>query len=173
MPAVSVKQARYFRWLEHAPEAAGERKKSGMSRSKMHDFAATPNAGLPEHKADGGMTNTAFQQTSSVRGSKRPAWMERASQMADGRPLPDGLNHGKPAPVYRVRAAKVTATPMMADGDSGHWMEDAFAHNKGGLHRATHTPEGEKIPNAKMQKALNSTDLHTKRMALAAHNAKK
>lgn len=52
-----------------------------------------------------------------------------------------------------------------------HWMQEAFGHNKGGLHRATHTPEGQKIPAGKMQKALHSKDPHVEHMAQAAANA--
>jgi hypothetical protein len=51
------------------------------------------------------------------------------------------------------------------------WMEKAFSKNKGGLHRATHTPEGEKIPAYKVSKAANSSDPHVRHMAQAAKNA--
>jgi hypothetical protein len=47
MPAVSIAQRKYFGWLEHAPDAAAERNKSGMTQKQMHDFAATPDKGLP------------------------------------------------------------------------------------------------------------------------------
>lgn len=50
MPAKSKAQRRYFGWLEHAPEAASARKKSGMTKEQMHDFAATKDSGLPEKK---------------------------------------------------------------------------------------------------------------------------
>jgi hypothetical protein len=51
------------------------------------------------------------------------------------------------------------------------WMEKAFAHNKGGLHRATNTPAGEKIPEKKVYRAANSKDAHVRHMAQAAENA--
>jgi len=51
------------------------------------------------------------------------------------------------------------------------WMEKAFGHNKGGLHRATNTPSGQKIPKKKLYKALDSEDAHTRHMAQAAANA--
>jgi hypothetical protein len=35
-----------------------------------------------------------------------------------------------------------------------HWIADAIK-NKGGLHRATHTPAGEKIPESKIKSAEN------------------
>ncbi len=44
--------------------------------------------------------------------------------------------------------------------------------NKGGLHRALHVPEGEKIPNDKLQAARNSTNEHVRRMADLAHTMK-
>jgi hypothetical protein len=50
MPSVSKAQRRYFGWLEHAPDAASARKKSGMTKEQMHDFASTDEKGLPEKK---------------------------------------------------------------------------------------------------------------------------
>jgi len=52
-----------------------------------------------------------------------------------------------------------------------NWMEKAFAHNKGGLHRATHTPQGQKIPEKKVYRAAHSKDPHVRHMAQAAENA--
>jgi hypothetical protein len=49
MPAVSVKQRRFFGWAEHNPgqaKAEGIYPKS-MTTSQMHDFAATEEKGLP------------------------------------------------------------------------------------------------------------------------------
>ena len=40
---------------------------------------------------------------------------------------------------------------------------------KGGLHRALHVPEGEKIPAAKLEAARNSKNEHVKHMANFAH----
>ena len=50
MPATSKKQSRFFRWAEHNPGQAKAEGKypTGMSKSDMHDFAATPDKGLPE-----------------------------------------------------------------------------------------------------------------------------
>jgi hypothetical protein len=115
------------------------------------------------------MTNTTFQQSEPVRGGvKRPAWMEQppketlAPMMADGR---------KPGPVYRVKATKVTAQPMLADGDGGHWAKDAFPEaHKGGLHRALGVREGKKIPAGKMNAALHSKSSKIQHMAQAAKN---
>jgi hypothetical protein len=52
MPAVSKAQRRFFWWLEHDPEAE---KRAGvkMTRQQMHDFATTPEKGLPEKKRSG------------------------------------------------------------------------------------------------------------------------
>jgi hypothetical protein len=47
MPAVSRKQRRFFGMLEHNPEMARERG-IHMTKSQMHDFAATREKGLPE-----------------------------------------------------------------------------------------------------------------------------
>jgi hypothetical protein len=37
--------------------------------------------------------------------------------------------------------------------------------NKGGLHRALHVPEGEKIPAEKLEAAKNSSNEHVRHMA--------
>jgi hypothetical protein len=58
MPAVSKAEGRFFRWAEHNPEQAkSEGKATGMTTSQMHDFAATPEKGLPEKV--GALTKTA------------------------------------------------------------------------------------------------------------------
>lgn len=58
MPAVSKAQGRFFRWAEHNPaQAKAEGKATGMTKSQMHDFAATPEKGLP--KKAGPLTSAA------------------------------------------------------------------------------------------------------------------
>jgi hypothetical protein len=42
---------------------------------------------------------------------------------------------------------------------------------KGGLHRATGTPAGEKVPESKVQKGLHSSNEHMREMAQFAENA--
>jgi hypothetical protein len=44
--------------------------------------------------------------------------------------------------------------------------------NKGGLHRALHVPEGENIPEEKLEKAKNSSNEHIRHMAQFAHTMK-
>ena len=51
-------------------------------------------------------------------------------------------------------------------------LKKALNHNKGGLHRALHVPEGEKIPAGKLAKAEHSSNTHTRRMANLAKTAK-
>lgn len=181
MPSVSQAQARYFRWLEHAPDAAAERKKSGMTRQQMHDFSATPDKGLPEYKADGQaplggtMTNQSFQQAEQTSGA-RPEWMERATAhpnpMADGRACMGDGRHptAAPMPQYRVRATRITAQPL-ADGKKPEkWAAEAFGNNKGGLHRALKVPLDKKIPEGKLNAAAHSKNAHVRHMAAAARN---
>lgn len=154
---MSQKQARYFRWLEHAPDAAPEREKSGMTHEQMHDFSVTKDAGLPErvkHLANGRLpvTNTAFQQNERVSGS-RPAWMESASKHANNAPK-----------------------PAMADGKPGHWMEEAFKNSgKPGhsLHASLGIAADKKIPTYRVKKAEGSKDKHLAAMARLAENARK
>jgi len=49
-----------------------------------------------------------------------------------------------------------------------HWMQSAFGKNPGALHRQLNVPEGQPIPQAKLDKASHSSDPTTrKRVALA------
>jgi hypothetical protein len=54
MPAVSKSQRRLFAIAEHHPEALYDRNKglASMSKSDLHDYATTPEKGLPyrQHK---------------------------------------------------------------------------------------------------------------------------
>jgi hypothetical protein len=193
MPATSQKQARYFRWLEHAPDAAAERKKSGMTHQQMHDFAATPDRGLPKqapHMADGGdmASNQTFQQ-SETESKKRPEWMERIPQMkAPARKATPMMADGKKAAGYRVSATKIEATPlpaaprklpmfgqqpqMMADGKKG-WVAEAFAHaGEPGhsLHASLGIPKDQKIPAKRLNAATHSSNPKTRHQAQAAKN---
>lgn len=110
MPAVSVKQRRYFGWLEHSPDAAAERAKSGMSKSQMHDFASTPEKGLPsraEHMADGG-------------GNWAKDAFAKAGEKGHSLHATLGVPQDKPIPAYRVREAVHSENPhtrAMAQAD--------------------------------------------------------
>ena len=53
------------------------------------------------------------------------------------------------------------------------WMQEAFANNRGGLHRALGIAQDKKIPEKKLEKALNSDNPHVRHMAQAAENARK
>jgi hypothetical protein len=58
----------------------------------------------------------------------------------------------------------------MADKVKNPSLYRAMRHlNKGGLHRALHVPEGEKIPAEKLEKARNSNNPHVRKMANFAH----
>jgi hypothetical protein len=51
-----------------------------------------------------------------------------------------------------------------------HSLHRALSHlNHGGLHRALGVPEGETIPEEKLDKAKNSTNPHIAKMAQFAH----
>ena len=61
MPSLSKAQGRFFRWAEHNPaQAKSEGKATGMTHEQMHDFAVTPEKGLPEKV--GALTKTARQR---------------------------------------------------------------------------------------------------------------
>jgi hypothetical protein len=51
------------------------------------------------------------------------------------------------------------------------WIQHADIE-KGGLHRALHVPEGEKIPAAKVEAATHSSDPHIQKMANLAETFK-
>lgn len=142
MPAKSQAQQRFFGAIK-----GGEIKKpKGMSDRVVDEFATTKRKGLPEHLADGrsnAMTNTGFQQSEVRRSSpgSRPEWMER-----------------------------LTVTKMPESLADGKWAGKAFGSNKGGLHRATGTPEGKPIPPYRVRKASHSKDSHVQHMAQAAIN---
>ena len=51
-------------------------------------------------------------------------------------------------------------------------LKTALAANPGGLHRATHTPAGEKIPATKLEASLHSKNKHVRQMANLAKTAK-
>jgi hypothetical protein len=53
-----------------------------------------------------------------------------------------------------------------------NWIAGAIK-NPGGLHRATGTPMGQKIPAAKVAAAANSDDPHVRRMAAFARTLAK
>jgi len=55
MPAVSKKQRKFFGMLEHNPGMA-KKKGINMTKSQMHDFAATKEKGLPTKKGKDKMT---------------------------------------------------------------------------------------------------------------------
>jgi hypothetical protein len=52
MPSVSKAQHRFFGYLKGNPEVAAAK---GISPKTVHDFASTPEAGLPEHADSGAM----------------------------------------------------------------------------------------------------------------------
>lgn len=57
---------------------------------------------------------------------------------------------------------------------SDNWIADAIDHvNKGALHKALHVPEGQKIPEKKLEKASHSKDPHMRKMVNFAKNIKK
>lgn len=51
-------------------------------------------------------------------------------------------------------------------------LKTALSKNKGGLHRALHIPEGQKIPAGKLAAAKNSKNKHVREMANLAATAR-
>jgi len=66
---------------------------------------------------------------------------------------------------------KVTGHKLETEKDK-KWIQHAHV-KKGGLHKALHVKQGEKIPAAKLNKALHSKNPHMKHMAQFAKNVQK
>ena len=101
MPAVSVAQRRYFGMIEHDPSKA---KASGMSHQQLHDFAATPDAGLPEHAEQGTCAENGMPP-------RRPKYF---GQMAESGSTPEHWQQGavKRPGALTVKANRVGESPM-------------------------------------------------------------
>lgn len=52
MPALSIKQRRLMAIAEHHPEKLRDRSVLRMDHQQLHDYAATPERGLPRKKAN-------------------------------------------------------------------------------------------------------------------------
>lgn len=61
MPATSIKQRRVMAIAEHHPEELHKKNRGllGMSKGQLHDFAATPEKGLPMKKKPGALRRIA------------------------------------------------------------------------------------------------------------------
>jgi hypothetical protein len=59
-------------------------------------------------------------------------------------------------------------------GGAAKWIQKAVPEShKGMLHKALGVPQGEKIPEAKLEKAADSSNSHMRHMAQFAKNVKK
>ncbi len=61
MPSTSIAQRRAMAIAEHHPEELNKRNRGllGMSHEQLHDFASTPEKGLPEKKPEGALRRLA------------------------------------------------------------------------------------------------------------------
>lgn len=127
-----------------------------VSNAQQHYFGAIKGGAIPKPK---GMTDKVVDEFARTSTKGLPGHV-----MADG---------GKTMASNTIWGQKEPSRHL-ADGkkSDANWMERAFRKNRGGLHRATGTPEGQKIPAAKMTKAEDSSSLHVRRMAQAAENAR-
>lgn len=55
----------------------------------------------------------------------------------------------------------------------GKWMQETFSHNKGKLHRRLGVPEGQKIPESKLESAANSRDPSLRKEVVLAKTGKR
>ncbi len=62
---------------------------------------------------------------------------------------------------------------MQPDNNSGHWIQEAIPKSsKGRLHRALNIPEGQKIPEKRIEKAEHSSNERLRREANLAMTLK-
>ncbi|HZD32362.1 MAG TPA: hypothetical protein VE779_11955 [Candidatus Angelobacter sp.] len=62
---------------------------------------------------------------------------------------------------------------MQKKSSKRKWMAKAFGKNPGKLHRQLNVPEGEKIPESKLQEAEHSSDPTLRREAALAETGKR
>lgn len=55
---------------------------------------------------------------------------------------------------------------------NGMWVQKAFSHNHGALHRELGVPQGEKIPERKLEAAEHSGNEKLRKRAQLAENAR-
>lgn len=88
---------------------------------------------------------------------------------------------GGPKTLPQPQAAPPQALPQASDDDDedeglksggGKWIQKAIKH-PGGLHRALHVPQGEKIPAKKLAKASHSENPRIRKMVGLAKTLKK
>lgn len=96
MPAVSRSQRRFFGMLDHNPAMAA---KSGMSKSTLHEFASTPEKGLPErvskdHFDDGSTGDYLEDGAHWMQGAvKRPGALTKKATSAGETPMAFARQH--------------------------------------------------------------------------------
>ncbi len=162
-------------------ESTGKKRPDWMERAVPHMADGSIPEGPPDDSNEGTSDPNDPGEGLSGPAGRAPRPQPRRSPVppgqvmaADGRRPASGIPYRvkktvvdavTPPPRARKYFGQPEAPAMMADGkkpDSGHWMEEAFSKNVGGLHRATSTPAGEKIPAGKMAAALHSDNLHVK-----------
>ena len=71
------------------------------------------------------------------------------------------------------RKGYVEGRSCHARGDQpDHWVQKAFSHNKGALHRELDVKPGQKIPEGKLEKAAHSKNPTLRKRAQLAENAR-
>lgn len=120
MPAVSQKQRMAIAIAEHHPDELYGRNKAmlGMSHQQQHDFASTPQKGLPVRKrmADGGlMLNSRFTSPAPPPRKEMP---KRPGTPPPMRPLPHEPASGGPGGVAGGGHPSFRDVREMAEGDA-------------------------------------------------------
>lgn len=105
MPSRSIAQRRLFAIAENNPGAlhAGNRGLANLPKQTLHDFASTPEKGLPDHMADGG-GNWASGAFSGNQGGLHRALGVPAGKKIPAGKLQQGLHSSSPHVQHMAQA---------------------------------------------------------------------
>jgi len=97
-------------------------------------------------------------------------FLKALNEDTEGNAFTGALHNTKKGEKAKVDGKEITNTTGTIPEDK-KWIQHTHA-KKGGLHKALHVKQGEKIPAAKLDKALHSKNAHLRHMAQFAKNVK-
>jgi hypothetical protein len=157
------------------PPYGANRRHGGRLHIRAEGSENKPRSDRPKRRDSGGGT-TAGGTTPGM----TPAQLEMLQQSQEMNQAGPGSMPYNPTAGGSKRGGRV-GIKRRADGggvddvgrkSGGRWIAGAIKH-RGGLHRALHVPEGEKIPAKKLAKASHSENPRIRRMVGLAKTLKK
>ena len=118
----------------------------------------------------GALHNTKKGEKAKVGGKEVTNTTGTIPEDKEGNAFTGALHSTKKGEKAKVDGKEITNTTGTIP-ENKKWIQHAHA-KKGGLHKALHVKQGEKIPAAKLNKALHSKNSHVKHMAQFAKNIK-